>query len=323
MINNKMRKKEIMPFVVVYRDVFEDLDRIFDIVKSSEIKPISQFTGEKWEDWTNIATKLIVNADMPQEISNVPEEYKKDIEDQLYLRSVMFDKFYSCYDDYILNYSDCELLHSYNSIADLNQHAYKIFGESIKNWNFRDVIKDKSFDGWMLTTTDFVKYFDHYERDHILPYHIDTGAYKGEPGTLNILSATLYLNDDYEGGQISFVNEFFDTVVNYKPKAGDVLIFPGDRPFFHAALSTSGTNKYFARHFLTWNSTGSEEYRNNLEKFGEEQMALMQKHIRKTQEELGLFNKDVYLAGEEISNLSRNNGNIFIAKEIIDVDNKW
>lgn len=70
-----------------------------------------------------------------------------------------------------------------------------------------------------------------------------------------ILTCTMYLNDDYEGGDLKF--KLNDETFEYKPKAGDVVVFPSGHPdllsengvFFHAVGAISKNPKYFIRCF--------------------------------------------------------------------------
>ena len=320
-----MRKKELMPFVVVYKDVFLDHNKIFKIIKDSENNNSHEFTKEYWEDWEGVATKIKVNKSFSSKIAFLSDKDKDVFDDQKYLREEMFDVIYNCYDDYLERWLNSEELLTLNRTTEEvfgKDDKYKLF-HKVTNWNFRETISDDSEEGWIRTTVDFVKYFQTYDRKYILPYHLDNGKTPGTPGPKSILSATLYLNDDFEGGEISFLNEFDNNIINYKPKAGDLIIFPGDKPFFHAAHKAYGSNKYFGRHFLTWNDTGSDDYKENLKKFGEEYTKTMTDLIRKSQDEAGLYGKYIYRPGDEIKNMGRDNGQVFFYDEVITVDNDW
>jgi len=77
-------------------------------------------------------------------------------------------------------------------------------------------------------------------------------------------SLTMYLNDDFEGGEISFVLSDYDGIVDkpmsdldydiavaenqidfgIKPKAGSILIFPSSAPYYHTAHLVKTNFKY-------------------------------------------------------------------------------
>jgi hypothetical protein len=87
-------------------------------------------------------------------------------------------------------------------------------------------------------------------------------------------SMVMYLNDDYEGGEISFnvkdgvltstddaASEDFNSPLNHdrimfhvKPKAGSVIIFPSTDPYSHTAHLIKGGSKYMVPSF--WLNTG-------------------------------------------------------------------
>lgn len=69
--------------------------------------------------------------------------------------------------------------------------------------------------------------------------------YDGGTGTKRSVSAILYLNDDYEGGEIEFVN--FN--VKIKPKAGTFLLFPSNYAYRHIAHPVISGTKYA---IVTW-----------------------------------------------------------------------
>lgn len=78
-----------------------------------------------------------------------------------------------------------------------------------------------------------------------------TGASMGKhadsapsPTTENI-SAVLYLNDNYSGGEINFP----DQDVKIKPSAGSIVIFPSTPPFYHESLPIVNGVKYMSPAF--------------------------------------------------------------------------
>jgi predicted 2-oxoglutarate/Fe(II)-dependent dioxygenase YbiX len=54
------------------------------------------------------------------------------------------------------------------------------------------------------------------------------------------LSLLLYLNDDFEGGGLTFTNFNF----HFRPKAGDLLVFPSDNRYEHQAENVESGIRY-------------------------------------------------------------------------------
>jgi len=54
------------------------------------------------------------------------------------------------------------------------------------------------------------------------------------------VSSVLYLNDDYEGGELNFVNQ----KLRIKPKAGTVVLFPSTEKFTHFATKVISDVKF-------------------------------------------------------------------------------
>jgi Rps23 Pro-64 3,4-dihydroxylase Tpa1-like proline 4-hydroxylase len=70
--------------------------------------------------------------------------------------------------------------------------------------------------------------------------HYDGGTESGRA-----VSPIVYLNDDYEGGEIEFVN--FNLKI--KPKSGSLLIFPSNYAYRHIAHPVTSGTKYA---IVTW-----------------------------------------------------------------------
>lgn len=59
-----------------------------------------------------------------------------------------------------------------------------------------------------------------------------------------LLTAILYLNDDYEGGEINFI----DDGLCIKPKAGSMIVFPSD--IQHEVLELKSGNRYMIQTYI-------------------------------------------------------------------------
>lgn len=116
--------------------------------------------------------------------------------------------------------------------------------------------------------------------DLTMNYHSDYMPEDGEsPGNKFGITAVLYPNDDYEGGEIAFkavqedgsIKEF-----SYKPKAGDLVVFPSGYPYFHGVKRIYGAPKYITRLYWMYYFEGTDTWRELKEKYGDafEQMEL-------------------------------------------------
>ena len=99
------------------------------------------------------------------------------------------------------------------------------------------------------------KYVDHYakdfgiiidsnEKNRLVRYEIGeffTMHRDDHPLTQRTISTVLYLNDNYEGGEIAFPR--LDNLV-YKPKAGDIAIFPSNYIYEHSSEPMISGDKY-------------------------------------------------------------------------------
>lgn len=73
-----------------------------------------------------------------------------------------------------------------------------------------------------------------YTESGYLPPHQDQGD------STRLLSALLYLNDDYEGGEIEFPN----SNVRFKPEAGSVVMFPSNFLYIHQVHPITKGTRY-------------------------------------------------------------------------------
>lgn len=58
-------------------------------------------------------------------------------------------------------------------------------------------------------------------------------------------SFVIYLNDNYEGGEIYFGGQD----IKLKPKAGSIILFPSKEPYLHGSLKLISGRKIFIPHF--------------------------------------------------------------------------
>lgn len=239
-----MKKEIIYPRVVVYKDLISNSKELVDLLKKSEDSEDS-IIFKKWEDWYGFGD--FMNIAMPESLSEMDDYYieagqdSKYQKDQVDFVKTISDIFYKTTKDYI--------------------DEYKI---ELPNWVHGGI--------------SICKYnISPPENQYAMHYHTDyRGADADAPGNKFAITCTIYLNDDYEGGGLKFLREDNGDVIDYKPEAGDVVVFPSGDPltgashYFHGVDKISKNNKYFIRCFWMYNYEGSEEWHANEQKYGKE-----------------------------------------------------
>jgi hypothetical protein len=117
------------------------------------------------------------------------------------------------------------------------------------------------------------------------------------PGDKFLITCITYLGDDYEGGEIQFF--VLDKVFTYKPKSGDILVFPsgsplfpGNKPYFHSVKCVLKGDKIMARNFLKYPFAGTKEWHENIAKYGIKEWTEMSKQNEKLLRPYVYLNKD-------------------------------
>lgn len=306
---NLSDKKTIMPFVSLYRNVFDDIDGLLNSIKD----PNGSRILLEWEPWYELGLRTQMRVSGDHDLSENEATH-------LEIHNLVNDTLIAGYKDYISEWAKPEIIKNHiNPNSNFHEDWKYVFGEFVKDWQnfdrFEGVNGEK--EGWMLGAVEFLKHDHEIEGLELaIGYHLDAFNSKDAAGPKAIITGTIYLNDDYEGGEISFLNEFDSSIVNFKPQKGDMIIFPSAKPFFHAAQPLTGKDKYLIRNFLLWYHSGSERYRQGQEKFGKEQWEVMQEVVRETEDLLGLYQKDVYLPGISVFDRQHGNGVPFFAKSV-------
>lgn len=117
--------------------------------------------------------------------------------------------------------------------ADIDAECKKIIDTYLKSYKKDFNIHDDVFgpEGFQLLKYESGSYF----KSH----------YDSYPAVKRCISVLIYLNDDYEGGEIEFVH--FNAKI--KPKAGSLILFPSNYPYRHIAHPVTSGTKYA---IVTW-----------------------------------------------------------------------
>jgi hypothetical protein len=214
-------------------------EEIVELLKDSENNPDNSFIFKDWQPWSIFGT-YIYQLDYKIGRSGITDQ--RFLKEEHYLNLVT-DAFYKS-TGHFLNYYKLDL-----------PEDWQIMGPSFSRY---DKTVDVGNGLAMRRHTDYQP----WEREN--------------PGYKFALTCTMYLNDDYEGGEISF--KIKDKTIDYKPKAGEIIVFPSGNPDFlceddvylHGVKKMYGEDRYLIRCFYQFYDPGSKRWHKNKEKYGED-----------------------------------------------------
>lgn len=269
-MNKNFTCEEIYPNIVVYKNLFKDIDKVYDILKKSTNDQTDRIFSN-WTQWSifgDYLNPVIENFNPAERHGNVDlvvtqGQIQQDQKDFLI---ELFEYFHIITEDYTkkhnipVDYSEFSVDNDGN-----NTPTWRVAGPTICKYHISDEIEKHG-----------MRYHSDYQREQA-----------NEPGYKFAITALAYFNDDYVGGEIDFV--IGKKMFKYKPKAGDYIVFPSGHPdiltengnvYIHGVMPSEGTHKYFSRMYIQQYYKGSDEWLENQEKYGVEKWASMQEEIR-------------------------------------------
>lgn len=260
-----MDKIKLFNKVNVYRNGLKNPKEYVDLLKESEFVLGGKYYFSEWKDWYGIGTMM--NVTMPDKGNFVFEHYP-DIDHAKKQKEF---------------------------IEDIANSFYKFTEDYIDEYNV--VLPKWAHSGISICRYDETKNTDYFA----LAYHTDTHEFdKESPGNKFAVTCTMYLNDDYEGGEISFLNEDKAEVVTWKPQPGDVVVFPSGSPYFHGVHPILNGKRYIIRLWWFWDYEGSPEWHKNKEIYGEEEWKKIEHERIKKEYDSGRYHRYVVFPGDKI-----------------------
>lgn len=272
------------PRIHIYKNLLPNANRFVEILKESAIDRSSSYYFNGWDKW-HVFGETIGGISFNPIYPDLVDEDRK-IEEENILQELE------------------------NAFATATQHYMK----------FYDVKREDHWTTMGPSVCRYVSEMEHCGIDYLsMKYHTDYDFIRGdEPGDKFAITCTMYLNDDYEGGEMwfnlsgsaadSFGEERLseEEIMVYKPEAGDVLVFPAGHPdilsdestYFHGVSRTGKSenrqsDKYFIRSYHLIPFQGTPEWLANQEKYGPDVWEKMEteriKARVKTHEELQII----------------------------------
>jgi hypothetical protein len=292
---SNLNKTIIYPKVVVYHNLLNDPAKIESMLKSHRGAKENNRHLVPWKDWKPMGE--IMNVDLPK-LLNETEDQEKINQEQCLLD--INNAFNIASDDFFNMYSD--------------EDGWPDF---VKHFN-------RVSEPWNRSGMSFLRYDPtnyNYDRKNNKPglamdYHTDHAEFNERyPGKKFVVTVTIYLNDDYEGGEISILDESTVSLTNYRPKAGDVTVFPSGYPYFHGVFPILGGDRYLLRMFWSWYHEGSPEWHEGYNKYGEEEWTKMENERKEIEFNSGKYHRVVVYPGEEFDSSSQRSTPFYV-KEV-------
>jgi hypothetical protein len=147
---------------------------------------------------------------------------------------------------------------------------------------------DVDYPNFKFDSADIAYYKDGYGTNNYqgMSYHTDFQAERKEdPGLKFGTTFLFYLNDDYDGGEINIIKltddkEELVSRIEYKPGAGDLVVFPSGHPFYHSPMIARNGTKYLIRTYWKYEYEGSDAWHQEKSQHSEDEWKeiLRQRH---------------------------------------------
>jgi hypothetical protein len=232
--------EEIYPKVLVYKNVFKDVKKIEEVMKQSSLNPKTSAFLKDWIQWGGVDTSVIFG----QYVQLIGKDFSND--------------------DINTHEKEAWAQQELDAIKEVIQSFFAVTNHFMKKFNI------KKSPEWKHTPPSFCRYIptDELINDLFMQFHTDYQIEQAaEPGDKFVITSTMYINDDYQGGEILFkINK--DKFI-YKPEAGDILVFPsghpavlmeGEHPIMHAVnpVPVGDPDRYMIRMFHQVYSEGDD-----------------------------------------------------------------
>jgi hypothetical protein len=230
---------ELYPKVDVYRNVLKDPAQLYEVMNASEKTSEGKYFLKTWDPWAHFGTYT-----QKKDIREVSAEIQST---EMFIKEKAF-------------------------VEEVEAAYSKVIADYIERHNI------ELPEGWRFSGSSYSKYHagvDNLKSKLTMQYHTDhITSQKDMPGDKFSITCTMYINDDYDGGDIEFyINGQF---INHKPKAGDILVFPSTEPYYHGVKTINSNEKFFVRNFIMTPHNGTEEWLANQRKFGAYKWAKME-----------------------------------------------
>jgi hypothetical protein len=261
-----LESKNLGQGIYLFKNVFKNKEKIYKFILDSKNGSDIYFNKNTWHDWSPWGnyTKAYPNT--------TDSSYTNSTSEGADLLREGLEIF-----EYVLDH----VKNNFTDTTFFERHGFpRDFPTSIKQIQNREQIGDRRFQ-----MADFVVFETNknVDNDWQMWIHQDTVPHFGMTQN-HMFNFNIYVNDDYEGGEIVFFKDegiektihtdkatgkqrplwYVEDYFVYKMEAGDGMIFPVD--LYHGVLPiTGGGEKYYIRQFIT--HIAEDEFESEKKKF--------------------------------------------------------
>jgi hypothetical protein len=245
--------------ILLFKNVLKDPKKTYEFILDSKTNDDPFFGKDIWHDWQPWGNYA-------KAYPNLSDDYKTSDAYGAELQKECLDIFFNVLETYKEHFKD-------KSFFDRNGFP-EDYPTSLEELKRRHIMQDPTFE---MADLVIFKTNKNTHKDWQMHIHQDTTPYFGLIAN-HMFNFNIYVNDDYEGGEIIFfkhqdtdrvsyvdsktgkteeawiVEDFFE----YKMEAGDGMIFPVD--LYHGVKPIGENNsKYYIRQFMTHNRNKQNE----------------------------------------------------------------
>jgi hypothetical protein len=249
-----MKKEILADRVIVYKNAIPNNEEIIQFLK----------TTDHWQKWYDVGKQIgIAPNDSELYFDNFPTREEWDSKVSSWKNSHFFQKFPDALDQF--------------KFFDLEEALYNVSAD------YLSIFPVDNMPNWHRGGVNFLRYDAKQDAEitseaagtveYALPFHTDYHYQTADiPGPKVELTITMYFNDDYEGGDIEYriydkqyvhfriqgtdmIEQSTGKIIpgfNYRPEAGDIIIFPSKLPYWHGVKKVTEGQKLFLRTFWTY-----------------------------------------------------------------------
>jgi hypothetical protein len=231
--------------ILLIKNAVSNPNKLYEIIKKSKTEKVDFFSSwVNWKPWGYYSKVYPVE----------DTSWMHSDSDGAYFIKETTDSFWDAIKYYKENLWDSNYVDSFADSKTVPSNFEEFFDnkKNIVGWQYPDLLIAESLN------TNPTKFLS-------MDYHLDKRRWITP--SPQIFNYNIYINDDYEGGEIQFIDienaektsyinqvgdektcYYVDDPITYKMEAGDGLLFRTDIP--HAVFPIKG-KKYYVRHFLS------------------------------------------------------------------------